>query len=95
MRDSRSSSFTTTAQMPVVEYHLGDHDVRFRDWLAGRPGEYKGSVVPVLYDPSRPSVAMIDRPVWNWVPWGPTAAVGLLVMVSGGVARVRGLRGGG
>ena len=42
--------------------------------------------VTVLYDPARPSDAMIDRPVWNWLPWAPIGAVGLflaLVAVKG------------
>jgi uncharacterized protein (DUF983 family) len=37
--------------------------------------------VIVLYDPARPSDAMIDRPVWNWLPWAPIAAVGCVLML--------------
>jgi hypothetical protein len=25
---------------------------------------------------------MIDRPVWNWIPWAPTFAVGFLLLLS-------------
>jgi hypothetical protein len=38
--------------------------------------------VIVLYDPTNPSVAMIDRPVWNWIPWAPTFAVGLFLALA-------------
>jgi hypothetical protein len=71
-----------TAHMPMVEYSLGSSRARFIDWLAGRPGEDRNAVVPVLYLPARPSIAMIDRPLWNWIPWGPTAAVGILLILS-------------
>jgi hypothetical protein len=26
---------------------------------------------------------MIDRPVWNWIPWAPTFAVGLFLALVG------------
>jgi len=37
----------------------------------------------VLYDPEKPSLAMIDRPVWNWIPWAPTLGVGLFLVFVG------------
>jgi hypothetical protein len=37
--------------------------------------------VTVLYDPANPTLAMIDRPVYNWIPWGPTFAVGLFLVI--------------
>ena len=36
----------------------------------------------VLYDPANPAVAMIDRPVWNWIPRAPTFAVGLFMVLA-------------
>jgi hypothetical protein len=94
IRDN-NSNFNTDAQMPIVEYHIGDHPVRFQDWLAGRHAEQKNAIVPVLYDPHRPTVAMIDRPFWNWIPWGVMAAMGVLVLSSslGGFVRFLGARG--
>jgi hypothetical protein len=26
---------------------------------------------------------MIDRPVWNWLPWSPILAVGIFLLVVG------------
>jgi hypothetical protein len=37
--------------------------------------------VIVLYDPANPSLAMIDRPVWNWLPWAPIFALGLFLVL--------------
>ncbi len=46
-------------------------------------GEGVGWPVAVLYDPGNVSVAMIDRPFWNWIPWGPALAMGaFLALVS-------------
>jgi hypothetical protein len=39
--------------------------------------------VTVLYDPENPSLAMIDQPVWNWIPWAPTSGVGLILLLVG------------
>jgi len=76
-----------TGYMPVVEYRaFGDQTVRFEDWLGStRPGKrnHRSEIVQVLYDPTKPSVAMIDRPIWNWVPWAPVVVVGVLLIMSG------------
>lgn len=89
LQTGSSSTFWTTAHIPIVEYRIADRTIRFEDWLGGRPSEHVGATVPVLYDPTQPAVAMIDRPVWNWIPWGPTAAVGLLVLASGVIGLIR------
>jgi hypothetical protein len=39
--------------------------------------------VTVLYDAEKPNLAMIDRPVWNWIPWGPTLGMGLFLLFVG------------
>ena len=47
--------------MPIVEYRIATHAVRFKDWL-GR--DVAGTInvdVPVLYNPGEPSVCD-DRP---------------------------------
>jgi Protein of unknown function (DUF3592) len=88
IRSLRSASFYRTAYLPIVEYRVAGRIVRFEDWL-GRGNQTVGSTVPILYDAANPSVAMIDRPVWNWFPWGPTALVGVLVLVSGTIGLVR------
>jgi uncharacterized protein DUF3592 len=79
---SGTTSTTTNGYMPLVEFHTNDRFVQFEDWLGAGIAESKNVPVIVLYDPANPSVAMIDRPVWNWIPWAPTFAVGLLLVLS-------------
>jgi hypothetical protein len=69
-----------TASMPIVKFQAGDHVVQFKDWMASKAPLLNVPVV-VLYDPANPSMAMIDRPVWNWIPWAPAAAVGLFLVL--------------
>jgi uncharacterized protein DUF3592 len=77
----RSSGSSSTEYMPIVEFHTNDRFIQFQDWLgASVRGNTNASVI-VLYDPVNPAVAMIDRPVWNWIPWGPTFAVGLFLVL--------------
>ena len=76
------ASTTTSGYMPIVEFHPNDRFVQFEDWLGAGIAGSKNVPVIVLYDPANPSVAMIDRPVWNWIPWAPTFAVGLLLVLS-------------
>jgi len=73
------SADATTAFMPVVEFSANDRVVRFRDWLGSASTGGGPDRVTVLYDPSNPSVAMIDRQIMNWVPWAPIGAVGLFL----------------
>jgi hypothetical protein len=79
---SGTSSTTTNAYMPIVEFHTNDRFLQFQDWLGTKVAGNKGVPVTVLYDPLNPTIAMIDRPVWNWIPWGPTFAVGFLLTLS-------------
>jgi hypothetical protein len=78
---SGSTSSTTTGYMPIVEFQAGDRFIQFQDWLGTSVGGSTNVPVIVLYDPVNPSVAMIDRPVWNWIPWAPTFAVGLFLVL--------------
>ena len=77
-RSNRSSQ----AFMPVVKFQAGPQDVEFKDWI-GTNNAVKNIRVTVLYDPEKPSLAMIDRPVWNWIPWAPTLGVGLFLFFVG------------
>jgi hypothetical protein len=80
-----------TGYMPVVEFQAGERTVRFKDWLGSSSPGMLQRPVTVLYDPANPAAAMIDRPVMNWVPWGPTMAVGAFLMLvgTGGLVRSR------
>ena len=83
---SSSGSFSSTGYMPIVEFHTNDRFVQFQDWLGTSIAGSTNAPVIVLYDPANPTVAMIDRPVWNWLPWAPIFALGLflfLVAVNG------------
>ena len=87
---SGSTSSTTTGYMPIVEFQARDRDVQFQDWLGTKIAGNTNISVVVLYDPVNPSVAMIDRPVWNWIPWAPTFVVGVflvLVAIKGRIPR--------
>ena len=77
--NSFSRTTPALAFMPIVEFHAGDRIVRFEDWKGSSLAGSLRDRVTVLYDPARPSVAMIDRPVWNWLPWAPIATVGLFL----------------
>jgi uncharacterized protein DUF3592 len=77
---SRASSSGTTAFMPIVKFQAGDRVVQFKDWV-GTNAAVLNVRVTVLYDPANPSLAMIDRPVMNWIPWAPTFVVGLFLIL--------------
>jgi uncharacterized protein DUF3592 len=77
---SRPSSSGTTAFMPLVKFQAGDRVVQFKDWM-GTNAAVLNVRVTVLYDRANPSLAMIDRPVWNWIPWAPTFVVGLFLVL--------------
>ena len=77
-----SGSFSTTGYMPIVEFHTNDRFVQFQDWLGSKIAGSKNVPVIVLYDPGNPTRAMIDRPVWNWIPWAPIFGVALLLVLS-------------
>ncbi len=70
-----SDPFTTTRYMPFVEFHANDRFVQFQDWLGSNSAGARNVPVMVLYDASNPTIAMIDRPAWNWLPWAPVAAL--------------------
>src|SRR4029077_18805355 len=68
------------ASLPIVRFQAGDEVVQFKDWM-GSKAEVLNVRVRVLYDPANPYVAMIDRPVWNWIPCAPTFGVGLFLVL--------------
>lgn len=70
------------AFMPIVQFQSADRTIRFRDWM-GSKVVLRNVSVPVLYDPETRSLAMIDRRLWNWIPWGPTMAVGIFLILVG------------
>jgi hypothetical protein len=79
VNSSRSSS---TIFVPVIEFQTGYKVVRFKDWLGNQSNSASGEVVPVIYNATDPSIAMVDRPTWNWIPFSVFIAGLLLVLVS-------------
>jgi len=79
----RGNTRWDTAFMPIVKFQTRGRDVEFKDWMGTNAAVGWKTPVTVLYDPDNPSVAMIDRPVWNWIPWAPTFALGLFLILVG------------
>ena len=66
--------------LPIVEFEAEGAFARFEEHKLLAAGEGVGWTVPVLYDPTDPSVAMIDRSYWNWLPWGPALVIAALLL---------------
>jgi hypothetical protein len=84
---SGSTSPSRTVNMPIIEFRADDRIVRLQEWKASNSDPRLNSLVPVLYDPNNASIAMMDRGLWNWLPWAPCFAIGFIV----GVAALKGL----
>lgn len=84
-----SRNFSSTGYMPIVQFQVADRVVQFKDWLGSSIAGPRRRPVIVLYDPANPIIAMIDRPVLNWIPWAPTMAIGVFLLFVGlrGLAR--------
>ena len=67
---------------PIVEFQAQGNVVRFEEHKLVTHSEPVGWPVTVLYDPSNVSKAMIDRAFWNWVPWAPALALGILLSLA-------------
>lgn len=76
-----SSQGSRTSYEAVVAFTVGDDQFRFQEWKATRYEPSVGSRVPVLYDPTDPHTAMLDRGYWNFLPWAPCSAVGLFLFL--------------
>jgi Protein of unknown function (DUF3592) len=82
-RGPRTSAIRSVSYMPVVEYNLGDRAIRFEDRLGKSLPGALNFPVGVLYDPANPAIAMIDRPLGNWLPWCPLMALGAFLLLAG------------
>jgi len=82
-RSGGGTSHGSTIYEPTVEFVLNDRVVRFQEWKGSESNTGLGWSVPVIYDASDPSFAMMDRGFWNWLPWAPCFAGGLLVALAG------------
>jgi hypothetical protein len=74
-----------TTWSPVVEFDHQGRRYRFKDSVGSNPASYRrGDQARVLYDPSRPNDARIDRGHWN-------RTIPLLIAVFGAVLCIAGL----
>jgi hypothetical protein len=80
--EAGSTALVDTIYEPTVEFRAGDRLVQFQEWKGQSSNAGLGWSVPVLYDPASPSFAMIDRSLWNWLPWAPCFAGGLIAAVA-------------
>ncbi len=77
---------------PIVEFEVDGRRVRFRDHKGSASSGGVGEVVPVLVSAERPSIAMIERPLWNWIPWASTFVVGAFLVLVGTLGTLGKLR---
>lgn len=75
-------SHATSRFVPMVEFEANHQRIRFEDWVGRTRRRGTGDPTSVLYDSANPSHAMMDRGILNWLPWGPCAALGLLLTLS-------------
>jgi hypothetical protein len=80
--NSGGTAFVQTVYLPAVEFRAGDRVVHFQEWKGSASNGGLGLSVPVLYDPANPAIAMIDRSYWNWLPWAPCFAIGLILALA-------------
>ena len=76
-------SDTDIVYLPLIEFSADNRVIRFEEWKGTPSDSGVGSFVSVLYDPADTSLAMMDRAAWNWLPWAPCFAIGLLLSLAG------------
>jgi len=71
-----------TISLPIIEFQVGDTSLRFKDWI-GEDSSYSdiADPVPIIYSAENPSVAIVDRPIVNWLSWAPIFVIGLLLVL--------------
>jgi hypothetical protein len=79
---SSTGRYGRIVYLPIVEFQAQGTAVRFEEPKLVARGESVGWPVNVLYDPSNVSLAMIDRSFWNWIPWAPALAFGILLALA-------------
>jgi Protein of unknown function (DUF3592) len=79
---SSTGMYGRNVYLPIVEFEAQGAIVRFEEKKLITQGEGVGWPVTVLYDPASPSVARIDRAFWNWMPWAPLLAIGILLALA-------------
>lgn len=62
--------------LPIVEFQDKNRTLQFQDWAGTSSPIGLNATVHIIFDSDDPSIAMIDRRIWNWFPWAPTFLVG-------------------
>ncbi|HLZ11576.1 MAG TPA: DUF3592 domain-containing protein [Candidatus Acidoferrum sp.] len=78
---SRSNSTVSvrTNYEAIVAFSLETRQFRFQEWKATNFEPRLGTPVSVIYDPSDPAIAMVDRGYSNYLPWAPCAVIGVFL----------------
>jgi hypothetical protein len=87
--NSRGSRPSSSAFYPIVEFKVDGRSVQFRDRIGSASGGGINDAVTVLFSSESPSVAMIDRPFLNWIPWAPTFIVGSFLLLVGAIGKLK------
>ncbi len=75
--------FGYTAYRPIVQFYKDDKPLQFTDWKGFSRSPILQQPVPVIYNLANPAQAMIDRGYWNFIPWFPLSAIGVLLLLYG------------
>jgi hypothetical protein len=84
-----TSTRAYSAFHPVVEFTVDGRRIQFQDRFGSGSSGGVHDVVPVLFDPRTPSLAVIDRPILNWIPWAPMLLVGVFLVLAWAAGKVR------
>ena len=80
-RGSGTTRSSSTSFQPVVSFVSGADEFRFQEWKGTSISPRVGTKVSVIFDPSDPDIAMMDRGYLNYLPWAPCAAIGLFLLL--------------
>lgn len=80
-RSSGTTRSSSTSYEPVVSFVAGNDEFRFQEWKGTAISPRIGTKVTVIFDPSDPDIAMMDRGYLNYLPWAPCAAIGLFLLL--------------
>ncbi len=72
-----------TSYASIVEFIVASENIRFKDRIGTADSVSVGASVPIFYNPTNPQMAMINRGVWNWIPWLPFFCLGLFLLLNG------------
>jgi len=81
VHSSSSSLDSGTVYEAVVSFTASNDEFRFQEWKATRIAPSIGARLPVIYDPSDPEIAMVDRGYLNYLPWASFGGIGVFLLL--------------